>query len=104
MDAQTSALSVTQTFLAFMTLLPKPATILACDRTDSTGQSVRVNEYTAIAVSLAVALMLSIIAKDKGPLLASLGTCAILTAGVEYLTRKESETLNHGSIPDTYLG
>ena len=84
MDAASlTAASVTNTTLAFITFMPSPATI-AQGNADT---GMRVNEVSAVCVSIGLGVALSVIAKSGEPLAAALVASLAMVLGYEYLAR-----------------
>ena len=78
-----TAASVTNTTIAFFAFMPTPGEIA----TGGASHSVRVNEASAVAVSVGMGVALSILGRDGKPLAAALVASVVLLAGYEYLAR-----------------
>lgn len=84
MTSELTAVSVTNTALVFITLMPTPTQALALP---GPTLSFRVNEASAAAVSLAIGVALSAVSSDGMPLLMAAVTALAIVGGYEYLVR-----------------
>lgn len=83
MNPQIAGMAATTAAVTFTTFLPSPDVIMASEPTTS----LRVNEVSAVAVSVGIGLVLSFAAGDPGALIFAIVVSAITVGGVEYLAR-----------------